>query len=121
MSYGLLLGKVGDHFVNPYAEHITKITGIEIVAEKLGLIRRQDDGEIEAAPVAQTDHDGDGVPSSAPVGSKPGYASGAATKVGPAATAPAPVAASAVADVAGGPAPAAEMPNAAAPTAAVDT
>lgn len=45
MSYGLLCGRVGDHNVDPYAAHITSITGREITAEKLGLI------QVEAAAV----------------------------------------------------------------------
>lgn len=49
MSYGLLCGRVGDHNVDPYASHITSITGREIAADKLGLLRS------EAAAAAHPD------------------------------------------------------------------
>jgi hypothetical protein len=66
MSYGLCLGKARDHFLEPYCTHITSITGMEIVAEKLGLVRSDEGGEMGTMAAAQDDHDGDGVPSAAP-------------------------------------------------------
>ena len=81
---------MADHYVDPYAEHISKITGLEIVAEKLGLVRREDGGDLETAAAAQNDHDGDGIPSTAPLHTKPAVLTGidngaAAEKVEPAA------------------------------------
>jgi hypothetical protein len=70
MSYGLLVGKVGDHFIGPYAAHVAHITGLEIMAEKLGLVRMDTGGTLTEAKAAQDDHDGDGVPSAAPMPEK---------------------------------------------------
>ena len=82
------MGKVGDHFVDPYASHISHITGIEIVAEKLGLVRKEEGGDLEPAKAAQNDHDGDGIPSSAPLHSKPAaLKTDAPTEIKPAAAA----------------------------------
>ena len=50
----------------PYCSHITSITGMEIVADKLGLVRKTESGELESVAAAQVDHDHDGVPSAAP-------------------------------------------------------
>eukprot|EP00892_Ulva_mutabilis_P000708 jgi/Ulvmu1/10638/UM066_0018.1 len=57
MSYGLLCGRVGDHNVDPYAAHITAVTGREIAADQLGLLRTEataagDLGKLDARPVA---------------------------------------------------------------------
>lgn len=56
MSYGLLCGRVGDHNVDPYAEHITSITGCEITADKLGLVQAEatavDTDKPDTKPVA---------------------------------------------------------------------
>jgi hypothetical protein len=70
MSYGLLAGKVGDHFIGPYAAHVAHITGLEIMAETLGLVRMDVEGNLTTAAAAQDDHDGDGVPSAAPLPQK---------------------------------------------------
>lgn len=78
MSYGLLIGRACDHFLEPYAEHVSHITGREIIAEKLGLVRMDAAGELEAAEAAQNDHDGDGVPSSAQMPPRPPHAAAGA-------------------------------------------
>ena len=62
MSYGLLCGRVGDHNVDPYASHITSITGREIVADKLGLVRAEaatagEVGKLDAKPAAAAAED----------------------------------------------------------------
>lgn len=74
MSFGLFLGKSGDHFLGPYSAHVTHITGMEIVAEKLGLVRSDDSGKLDTVQAAQDDHDGDGIPSAAPGKHKPNRA-----------------------------------------------
>ena len=51
-SYGLVAGRVGDHFLGGYCDHVSKVGGREIVAEKLGLIRGANNETI-AVPVAQ--------------------------------------------------------------------
>ena len=77
MSYGIFLGKVKDHFVEPYANHIEHITGRGIVAEELGLVKKTEDGKLEPMQAAQVDHDGDGIPSAAPKAGHPHAGGGA--------------------------------------------
>lgn len=51
-SYGLLAGRVGDHFLGGYCDHVSIVSGREIVAENLGLIRGANN-ETLAVPAAQ--------------------------------------------------------------------